>query len=196
MPVTLARMTAAATLMLLTSFMTVAPAVAHGEGETNQGYLLVQQALGHLAHDTGAVGIELAMEKVQDALDTNSQRGVDVVEVRRGMEALKGGHVSAARSLLQDSIKEALADLPPATGNQTGTKVLLPELPGRSALHGQDWVFLIASVLAGLLGVWLALRFRPHDSVRDLRSGLTTMDARSSGRPDPGREGADHGKCR
>lgn len=182
-------MSVAAALMLLTAFAIAAPAVAQGEGETNQGYLLVQQALGHLAHDTSAAGIHTAMENLQEALNTTDQRGVDVTEVRQGMDSLKAGAVGKARHLLQDSIKEALTNLPPATGNQTGTKVVVPELPGRSALHARDWVFLIASVLVGLLGVWLALRFRPHDSVRDLRSGLAAMDGRPSGRSASGGEG-------
>ena len=61
---------------------------AHGAGETKEGYVLVQQALGHLAHDSGHAGVEAAMEKVNDALATTDQSGVDVAEVKRAESAL------------------------------------------------------------------------------------------------------------
>lgn len=153
---------------------TAAPASAHGEGETDEGYLLVQQALGHLAHDTGMGGIDAAMEKVQDALDTQDQEGVDVGELKQGMAALEAGNVGQARSLLQDSITQAMQELPPATGTQTGTTKVVPEQPGRAGWHTQDLIFLVASVVALVLGIWLAYLFRPHDSLKSLRSLLGT----------------------
>ena len=64
----------ALTLSVIGSFAVAETAWAHGEGEPEEGYLLVQQALGHLAHDTSAKGIDLAMEKVQDALDTPTRK--------------------------------------------------------------------------------------------------------------------------
>lgn len=177
----LARVAAVAMAVLLAWSIGVAPASAHGEGETEIGYLLVQQALGHLAHDTSAEGIGLAMEKVQDALDTKDQRGIDVAEVRHGMDALKAGDVTEARTALEHSIRRALAELPPATGNETGTTVVVSELPGRSGLHGQDWLLLIASLAVGLLGGWLVFRFRPTESVHDLRSRLATAGLTQTG---------------
>lgn len=170
---------AAITMVLLAGWLTNAPAAqAHGEDETTVGYQLVQQALGHLAHDTSSTGIDLAMEKVDDALSTADQAGVDVPELRQGRAALKAGDANHARILLQDSIKQALDQLPSATGNQTGTTTVTPELSGRSGLHAQDWVFLAASTVVLLLGGWLAYAFRPHDTIRVLRSRLTpTGDA-------------------
>lgn len=76
------------------------PASAHGEGETQEGYLLVQQALGHLAHDTSHEGIDLAMEKVDDALAAADQDGVAVAEVEQAKQALAAGQVAQARTLL------------------------------------------------------------------------------------------------
>lgn len=174
---------------LVGSFGAVLPASAHGEDETTQGYVLVQQALGHLAHDTSTDGIQLAMEKVQDALDTDAQDGVDVPELEQGMAALEAGKVSRARDLLQESIREALESRPPAIGNQTGTTIVTPELPGRPGLHVQDWGFLAASALALLLGLWLAYLFRPHDTVPTLRSllGPSTGAAAASPYSQPGR---------
>lgn len=148
-------------------------ASAHGEGEATEGYLLVQQALGHLAHDTTSTGIELAMEKVDDALATEDQEGVDVAKVEEAVGALEAGQVDEARGLLQDSITQALDGLPAATGNQTGTTLVVPGLPGRSGIDGQGWGFLVVSFALLLLGVGLAVRFRPQDTVGELRLTLS-----------------------
>jgi hypothetical protein len=147
-------------------------ASAHGDDETQEAYLLVQQALGHLAHDTGADGIELAMEKVDDALATEDQEGVNVAEVQEGMQALEAGHGQEARALLQDSIADALSSLPPATGYDSGTTVVMSPLPGRTGLSAEDVLLLIGSLAVAGLGIVLAYRFRPRDSVRDLRDRL------------------------
>ncbi len=183
----LARLVAILAVVLSGSLAVASPALAHGGDETEEGYLLVQQALGHLAHDTSADGIDLAMEKVDDALNTEDQEGVAVPELQEAKAALVDGNVNQARSLLQDSIAEAVQGLPPATGIQTGTTTVTPELPGRSGLGAQDWSLLIASLLVLLLGIWLAFRFRPHESVRILRSRLAA--AEGADEPAPGKEG-------
>lgn len=175
---------AAALLMLV---VPSSPASAHGDDETTEGYLLVQQALGHLAHDTSAEGIALAMEKVQDALETKDQEGVSVAELQQGMAALEAGDAVHARTLLQDSIKVALAEQPRATGNETGTRLIIPELEGRSGFGGQEWLFLLVSVVAVVAGISLAYLFRPHDSIGVLRSLLGTPPPEADGsatRPD------------
>jgi hypothetical protein len=146
-------------------------AFAHGD-ETEEGYLLVQQALGHLAHDTSSEGIDLAMEKVDDALSTEDQEGVNVAEVEDGMRALEAGQVEQARALLQASIKEAVANLPTATGYETGTTVVTSAMPGRAGLSGQDLGWLLGSFALVGLGLISAHRFRPRDSVRELRARL------------------------
>lgn len=166
--------TAVAAAALILTFGVSSPASAHGGDETTEGYLLVQQALGHLAHDTSAEGIELAMEKVGDALETEDQDGVDVPELEDAMAALESGSPAFGRTLLQDSIKVALADLPRATGNQTGTTTVVPELEGRSGFGAQDWLFLFASIVAAVAGLWLAFLFRPHHSITVLSSLLGT----------------------
>ena len=88
---------------LLSAVVVPSLAWAHEGDETEEGYVLVQQALGHLVHDSTSVGIDLAMEKVTDALATKDQEGVDVSEVEGDMTALKAGQVDQARGLLQDS---------------------------------------------------------------------------------------------
>ncbi len=161
---------AVASLLVVVSLPGVA--AAHGGDESKEGYLLVQQALGHLAHDTSSTGIDLAMEKVDDALAASDHEGVAVAEVTQAKKALEAGQAEPARTLLQDSIKEALLALPPPVGSDTGTKTVMPTLPGRSGLSALDWSFLFASVVLAMLGVALAVWFRPADSLRTLRRRL------------------------
>ena len=151
---------------------TAPTALAHGGDESQEGYLLVQQALGHLAHDTSHTGIDLAMEKVDDALAAEDHDGVAIPQVTQAKAALEAGQVESARSLLQDSIKVALSELPPAVGNETGTKLIAPELPGREGLTGLDWLLLGASVVLVAVGLAMSSVFRPRDSVGVLRRRL------------------------
>ena len=180
----------AATLLVAVTGLLGAIAVpqaahAHDEDETQEGYLLVQQALGHLAHDTSPEGIDLAMEKVDDALSTEDREGVNVAELEDGMRALEGGQVARARVLLQGSIEEALAQLPTATGYETGTTVVVSAMPGRAGLTGQDVGLLVASIAVAGLGLLLAYRFRPHDSIRELRGQLKAGGPASGIDPTP-----------
>lgn len=161
-----------------------AAASAHEDGEAEEGYLLVQQALAHLAHDTSDEGIHLAMEKVDEALETEDQEGLDVAGIEDAMVALEAGQVATARDHLQASIEEALHDLPLATGTETGTTVVVPETSGGSGIDSEEWGLLIASFALLLLGVWLAVRFRPRDTVRALRRSLAGGDTdESAGTP-------------
>lgn len=148
------------------------PASAHGGDESKEGYILVQQALGYLADDSGQAGMDLAMEKVDDALAAKYQEGVDVAQVGQAKRALQAEDPLQARALLQRSITAALSMQAPATGEQTGTTLVTPALPGRYGLSGRDWGFLIVALGFLLAGVWLAYRFRPHDSVGELRRRL------------------------
>lgn len=167
----------AAAVTTLALVVSSAPAAwAHGEGETTEGYVLVQQALGHLAHDTGHVGIDQAMEKVDDALATEDQQGVDVAEVTRAKVLLEAHDVVQARQLLQQSIAAATSKLPAATGEMTGTTIVHLPLRGRDDLSSSDWVVAGGSLLLALLGLGLAIRFRPHDNLRQLRRQLTHAD--------------------
>lgn len=149
------------------------PAHADGEDETHVGYVLVQQALGHLAHGNGHAGMDEALEKIGDALETDDNAGVDLALVEQARTAVEAEDVSAARSLLQRSIEQAVSDLPAATGEQTGTTVVTLPLRGRGSLTGEDWAFAVGSALLLLVGVVLAFRFRPHDTIGQLRLSLT-----------------------
>lgn len=148
------------------------PAWAHGAGETTEGFVLVQQALANLAAKPGHTGVELAMEKVDDALRTKDQEGVDVTELKQAKVELEADHAAPARALLQQSITVAVSKLVPATGEMTGTTLVLTPMRGRGGLTGQDWGFGVVSLLMVLAGAALALRFRPADNLKQLRRQL------------------------
>lgn len=159
-------------IVLLSGALFASPAWAHGTGETEEGYLLVQQALGHLAHDTTSTGIDLAMEKVDDALKTADQEGVDIAEVTQARAALEAGDVVQGQALLQHSISEAVSKLMVATGEETGTKVVLSAQNGRGRFTLAGWLTVAVSALLLAVGAWVAWRFRPADTVHDLRRTL------------------------
>lgn len=161
-----------ACVMALGGALSASPAWADEPGETTEGYLLVQQALGHLAHDTTSGGIAFAMEKTDDALSTKDQQGVDVAELQQAMAALEAGQAEQGRALLQRSISGAISQLEPAIGEETGTTVVLSPLPGRGSLTGGDWALLAISLLLVLIGGGLAWRFGPADNISELRRRL------------------------
>ena len=165
------------------SSLSVTPAWAHGSGETEVGYMLVQQALGHLAHQIDKEGVMPAMEKIDDALRTTDQAGVDVAELKQAKMELMAGNIAQGRALLQHSIIQALSQLPPPTGEETGTKIVLDPLPGRGALTGTDWGFLVFSFLMILLGVGLSWRFRPTENIHELRQKLNPPGTRGPAIP-------------
>ena len=175
-------------VVVLTALLSASPVWADEPGETDVGYLLVQQALGHLAHDTNDTGIDLALEKVDDALNTKDQEGVDVAELRQARAALEAGDVPQGRAQLTESISAALSQLPPATGEGTGTTTVPSALPGRGTLSGSDWMLLVVSVLLLGLGGGLAWHFRPRDNLRRLRAQLGSGSAPAT--PPTGPEGS------
>ena len=110
--------------------------------------------------------------------------GVYVAEMQQARQALAAEDVDLARTLLQDSIKAARTDVPAATGEMTGTKLVLTPMPGHDGLAGRDWVFLGASAALLLIGFGLAGWYRPADTIGDLRRLLVGPTARHQ-RPRP-----------
>jgi len=161
-------------VVVMGGLVSASPAWADQPGETQVGYLLVQQALGHLAHDKTSAGVDFSMEKIADVLKTKDKAGVNIAEVKQAKAALEAGQVVQGQALLQRSITEAMSKLPPAVGEETGTKVVADPLPGRGALGGTGLVFLAASLLFLLLGGGLAYVFRPAETVGQLRKRLGT----------------------
>ena len=135
-------------------------------------YQLVQQALGYLADDPGKGGLAGAMEKINDALTTQDQEGVDVTRLKQAEGALDAGQIEQGRALLQESITEALSTQRPAVGAETGTTRVLGALPAPAGLTVRDWWFLAVSVVLLLTGTALTVKYRPRENVHRLRDLL------------------------
>lgn len=164
--------------LLLASTVSVGPAWAHGgAGGAEEGYVFVQQALGHLARDPGPKGVAAAEGKIREALSATDQEGVDVSLVREAKATLTAGRTEVAQQTLQQSIAVAVGQLKPASGEQTGTTVVGEPLPGRGSLTGADWTLGGVSLLLLLAGVGLALWFRPAQNLVQLRRRLTATPA-------------------
>ncbi len=179
-------------LALLGGAVVAQPASAHGGDAGTEGYVMVQQALGHLFHDSGPVGTADSLMKIDEALAAADQDGVAVAEVRQAKTALEAGKTAEARALLQGSITEAVAALKPAIGEETGTRVVLGPLPPRGTLSGTDWAFLVLSLLVALVGAVLAILFRPRESLRDLRHTLSPHRASTQTSPEQHLPGKNH----
>jgi hypothetical protein len=163
--------------------LTSAASADEGDSQMQEGYLLVQGALGYLAHE-GARASDIAMEKIDASLAASDQAGVDVNLVRQAKATLQAGDVATTQELLQKSIATAVSNLPRAVGEDTGTSTVPSDLPGRGPLSTLDWTLLALSVLLVLGGAAGALRSRPHDSIRSLQARLresTGMQDRAVG---------------
>lgn len=144
------------------------PAVADEGDSSAEGYVLVQQALSFLVNDSGPEGVARALMKVDQVLAGGDQEGVDVGQIRHARADLLAGDIAQGRALLQESITAALQELRPATGEGTGTSIVLGPLATRGALTGWDWAFLSAFLLMVLGGIVLSVRLRPRESWREL----------------------------
>ncbi len=151
--------------------LAAAPAMAQDEGESDQASVLVLQAIGFIVNKPG--DMDDISDKVDHALKAPDKDGVDMAQVQAAKDALDKGDMGQVRTLLQQSLKPG-APMPGAKGEETGTTVVHDGLSTQGRLAGGDWVLLVLSVLALALGVWLALRFRPAESVRVLRRQLAT----------------------
>jgi hypothetical protein len=152
--------------------LAAAPALAHGEGESDQASVLVLQAIGFIANKPG--DMDDISDKVDDALNAPDKEGVDLTQVQSAKDALDNNNMDQARTLLQQSLQSG-APMQGAKGEETGTTTVHNSLNTRGRLAGADWVLLALSVLVVALGAWLAVRFRPPQSVRALRRQLATQ---------------------
>lgn len=144
------------------------PASADEGQSLDEGYVIVQQALSYLVNEPNTSGTTKALMKVDEALAAKDQQGVDVSKVKEAKIALRLGDAAAGRTLLQDSITEAVTALKPAIGVQTGTTTMVAPLPPRGPLTFVDWILLALSVIVAAIGAVLATMLRPRESLRDL----------------------------
>ncbi|MFZ5852587.1 MAG: hypothetical protein ACOYY2_14560 [Actinomycetota bacterium] len=165
-------------LLLLFGLPGVASANA-GAG-SSEARVIIQEAVGFIAN-----GAEPAMvlERIDDVLKAPDQAGVDAAKVEQAkalVEGLPAGAPAAqadavlqqARQLLESAVTAPAAGGTAkfATGTDTGTTVVLDVFkPAWGVRGGGDVVLLGLGVISVLLGLYLARRLRPQDSIRDLR---------------------------
>lgn len=171
------------------------PAWAHGGDPSEEGYVIVQQALSYLVTDPTPAGSSEALMKIDAVLAAEDQDGVNVSEVQRAQEAINGGDRAAGQALLQSSIAEAIAALPAAVGEETGTTVVVGPYVAQPGLTAEGLIFLILSLLVAIGGAILAAWLRPHEGLRqlsrDIRDAAQARDQLQQPRSN-GRDNHDH----
>lgn len=148
------------------------PAWAHGGEDTTEGYVFVHRALSYLVNDPSPDGIANALEATNEALANEDQDGVAVADLEQAKTALEVGDTATAELLLQSSIAEAIAELEPAVGDETGTTVMLAPFTRSPLADSTDWLFLALSALAAVGGALLAMRLRPREGLKELRRDI------------------------
>lgn len=168
------------------------PAWAHGGDESDEASVLARQAIALMVNTPkNTMAIE---ERIDDTLDAKDAEGVNLDLVKQAKETFDAGDLHRARALLEVAIgaKPHLSDaslLPvgqtagPATdaesavrlvtGEEAGTNVVVDPLDVQRRLDAGTWVALIAAFVVGVIGVALAIRFRPPVPMRSLRSAPT-----------------------
>lgn len=192
---------AALALVALLAVLTL-PSTAHAdEGETNEARMLVVQSISLIANGNEADTIAV---RVRDSLAAPDKTGVDLAKVQQALTLVEESATSTdgraklqqARALLVGSIDvraatgygdipqpgEVGADTAPyAQGAQSGTTVVLDELkPARGVSSGAGAVGLAAGIALVVAGVYLSRRWRPHDSIRQLRGRSAALDRKEA----------------
>lgn len=179
-------------LVLALAVLLPGPATAaegHGE-ESTVASVLVLQSISLIANDGGA---EAAAEKLVDALEAPEKEGTDLGKVEQALALIEGSApgsagapaLARAREILVSAIAVRSAtgygeipepgmvgedEAPFATGADTGTVVVLDGMtPARGIRDGGDAVLLGLAVLMVIAGVVLSRRWRPMDTIRELR---------------------------
>lgn len=150
-----------------------APAALANETESDKAAVLVQQAVSLLANDnTPAV----VLERIEDALAAPDQEGVDraAVEQARGL-AERWQSDRALREQVRLALERANGREPAtgerATGEETGTTVVLDEYrPPRGVSDRGDAVLVALAVASLLGGLALSRALRPKHSLHELRT--------------------------
>ena len=147
---------------------------AHGE-ESDESAVLVEQAVSLIANNAYE---DQVAERIEDALMAPHKEGVTLSKVREAQDRIEQPGYSAAvgrqvKRLLLDSLGGKMPSAPkagrPATGEETGTSVVLDELkPARGVSDGGDAVLLGLGAAAVGGGLWLSRRLRPPHTLREL----------------------------
>ena len=155
----------------------VTPAWAHEGEETVAAVDDVRQAIAVIVNKPGDMAtIE---DKINDALEAEDKEGVNLALVRQAKDALESNDMMKVRDLLESAIGarpdlsgtdvRPILNVPLATGEETGTRVVTDELPGRQGLTRTDVLLLVLAGLVAVAGLALSRRWRPADSMSELR---------------------------
>lgn len=150
-----------------------APAFAHGEGDSAQSRVLVVDALSYLANRPSDY-MDMAMDKIGDALEAPDRAGVDLAKVTAAQRAMDAGDMMRTRALLEASLKPLTR---PVVGMDTGTVSMPDPMSGHTDWSSVAAVYAGLSALLMLIGLVLAVRWRPRESIKQLRTRLNEEKA-------------------
>jgi hypothetical protein len=172
----------AATVSAAVLVFPAGPAAADDAGESDEARVLVLQAIALIVNTPDEMHeIE---EHIERAIEAPHDEGVDLEGVEQAMATLMEGDLQRTRELLQTAVgagpfvrpglPEPIGETSgepglPAVGAEAGTTVVLDEYRPDTGLDGGDVVLLAVAVAAMAAGALLAWRFRPPESVRQLR---------------------------
>lgn len=169
----------------------VPQSAAANEEETDDGRLLVVQAVSLIANEATLDSIQ---ERIEDVLSAPETAGVDMDKVQEALELVESSAgdpelLVRARVALEESVDvraasgygeipapgEVGTDMSPyATGAATGTSVVLDPLdPALGISDAGDAVLLVLAALSTVLGLFLIRRWRPTHSLRELRTSTS-----------------------
>ena len=166
--------------VLATIVVAAAPASAPEDEKSTQASVLVRQAIALIVNvPDDTMSIE---DKINDAIASDDHDGVDVDLVSRAKDALDAGDLHRVRALLEVSIGaaphltsalpgdvrvspqapgEAVPGLLLVTGDEPGGNLANEPLVGTRHFDGRTTTVFVLSLLAIVVGTWLAVRFRP-----------------------------------
>jgi len=186
-----------ASLVVLASLLGVlagaGPAAAHEGGEAVAAIDAVRQAIALIVNTP--TDMDAIEDKIGDALESEDKGGVDIALVEQAKDALEDNDMMKVRDLLQRAIgarpdltgtdvrpilqvPKGESSVPLATGEETGTAVVVDELPGRGGLTGADVTLLALAGLVALAGIVFSVRSRPADTVSALRRRAAALTGR------------------
>lgn len=165
------------------------PAAADEQGESDEARVLVLQAIALIVNTPD--DMHMIEERVNDALQAPHKEGVDMASVEQAAQALEAGDLQRTRELLQTAIGAGpfVGSGAPkpigetsgepgrpafAVGAEAGTTVVLDDYTPDKGLNGGEVVMLVLSVAVLAVGAWMAWRFRPPETVHQLRRFAAT----------------------
>jgi hypothetical protein len=148
------------------------PAQGHAGEKTIKATDLIKQGIAFIVEVPDDPS--LALDKMKDALDSMDQSGVYLDYVKQAITAEKAGDTHKARALLEASIgaKPHMSGVDPAPIGQLSGPLAVGAEPGASIANdplqltaqftGGNLALLAASLIAVVLGGWMAIRMRPR----------------------------------